>query len=148
MTDLALLGPWLRRFLLEHLVGEPNVARNTQQTYRDTSRLRRDHALIVSGTKATRSPPRPRIAGVGNHAASFAKTDSRAGLFGYNRTFTTAEITSATKALKLPDRKLSQELRSGIDHGVDVQHGSGGEAHRSEYGVVLKLHHLAVRWLG
>ena len=39
MTDVALLGPWLRRFLLEHLVGERNLARNTQQSYRDTLRL-------------------------------------------------------------------------------------------------------------
>src|SRR5437016_5126246 len=36
MTDSALLGPWVRRFLLEHLVGERNLARNTQQSYRDT----------------------------------------------------------------------------------------------------------------
>jgi len=35
----ALLGPWVRRFLLEHLVGERNLARNTQQSYRDTLRL-------------------------------------------------------------------------------------------------------------
>jgi integrase/recombinase XerD len=34
-----LLGPWVRRFLLEHLVGERNLARNTQQSYRDTLRL-------------------------------------------------------------------------------------------------------------
>jgi len=31
-----LLGPWVRRFLLEHLIGERNLARNTQQSYRDT----------------------------------------------------------------------------------------------------------------
>jgi site-specific recombinase XerD len=36
MTDTALLGPWVRRFLLEYLVGERNLARNTQQSYRDT----------------------------------------------------------------------------------------------------------------
>ena len=30
------LGPWVRRFLLEHLVGERNLARNTQRSYRDT----------------------------------------------------------------------------------------------------------------
>jgi integrase/recombinase XerD len=36
MTDFALLGPWVRRFLLEHLVGERNLSRNTQQSYRDT----------------------------------------------------------------------------------------------------------------
>jgi integrase/recombinase XerD len=39
MTDTALLGPWVRRFLLEHLVGERNFSRNTQQSYRDTLRL-------------------------------------------------------------------------------------------------------------
>src|SRR5437762_11439717 len=39
MTDPALLGPWLRRFLMEHLVGERNLARNTQRSYRDTLRL-------------------------------------------------------------------------------------------------------------
>jgi integrase/recombinase XerD len=35
MTDV-LLSPWVRRFLLEHLVGERNLARNTQKSYRDT----------------------------------------------------------------------------------------------------------------
>jgi integrase/recombinase XerD len=39
MTDSALLSPWIRRFLLEHLVGERNLARNTQRNYRDTIRL-------------------------------------------------------------------------------------------------------------
>src|SRR5947208_3111390 len=39
MTDTVLLGPWVRRFLLEHLVGERNLARNTQQSYRDSLRL-------------------------------------------------------------------------------------------------------------
>ncbi len=36
MTDFALLGPWARRFLLEHLVSERNLAYNTQCSYRDT----------------------------------------------------------------------------------------------------------------
>ena len=36
MTDHNLLGPWVRRFLLEYLVTERNLARNTQQSYRDT----------------------------------------------------------------------------------------------------------------
>jgi site-specific recombinase XerD len=39
MTNATLLGGWVRRFLLEHLVGEKNLARNTQQSYRDTLRL-------------------------------------------------------------------------------------------------------------
>lgn len=39
MTDPSLLGPWVRRFLLEHLVGERNLAHNTQQSYRDTLHL-------------------------------------------------------------------------------------------------------------
>ena len=39
MPDASLLGPWVRRFLMEHLVGERNLARNTQRSYRDTLRL-------------------------------------------------------------------------------------------------------------
>lgn len=39
MTRTVLLGPWIRRFLLEHLVSERNLSRNTQQSYRDTLRL-------------------------------------------------------------------------------------------------------------
>ena len=36
MSDATSLGVWVRRFLLEHLVGERNLARNTQHSYRDT----------------------------------------------------------------------------------------------------------------
>lgn len=39
MNDRTLLGPWVRRFLLEHLVAERNLARNTQRSYRDTLAL-------------------------------------------------------------------------------------------------------------
>ena len=39
MNDLTLLGPWVRRFLLEHLVAERNLARNTQRSYRDALTL-------------------------------------------------------------------------------------------------------------
>jgi integrase/recombinase XerD len=35
----ARLGDWVRRFLLEHLVVERNLSRNTQRSYRDTLRL-------------------------------------------------------------------------------------------------------------
>ena len=38
MSD-NLLGPWVRRFLLEYVVSERNLARNTQKSYRDTLRL-------------------------------------------------------------------------------------------------------------
>ncbi|PYV75342.1 MAG: integrase [Acidobacteria bacterium] len=39
MTKASLLGPWVRRFLLEYLVSERNLTRNTQRSYRDTLRL-------------------------------------------------------------------------------------------------------------
>jgi site-specific recombinase XerD len=39
MPDHALLGPWVRRFLMEHVVGERNLSRNTQSSYRDTLAL-------------------------------------------------------------------------------------------------------------
>lgn len=35
MHDTALLSPWVRRFLLEHVVGERNLSLNTQRSYRD-----------------------------------------------------------------------------------------------------------------
>ena len=34
MNDTTLLGPWIRRFLLEYLVGERNLSWNTQRSYR------------------------------------------------------------------------------------------------------------------
>ena len=39
MKDETILGPWVRRFLLEHLVAERNLSRNTQASYRDTLAL-------------------------------------------------------------------------------------------------------------
>lgn len=39
MHNHSALGPWIRRFLLEHLVGERNLAKNTQYSYRDTLAL-------------------------------------------------------------------------------------------------------------
>ncbi len=36
MRNTTLMGSWIRRFLLEHLVAERNLARNTQCSYRDT----------------------------------------------------------------------------------------------------------------
>jgi integrase/recombinase XerD len=33
MTKTSLLGPWVRRFLLEYLVSERNLTRNTQRSY-------------------------------------------------------------------------------------------------------------------
>jgi integrase/recombinase XerD len=35
VKDEKVLGPWVRRFLLEHLVAERNLSRNTQASYRD-----------------------------------------------------------------------------------------------------------------
>jgi site-specific recombinase XerD len=39
MSDKHTLGPWVRRFLMEHLPDERNLSRNTQQSYRDALRL-------------------------------------------------------------------------------------------------------------
>lgn len=39
MSELVTLGPWLRRFLVEHIVTERNLARNTRTSYRDTFSL-------------------------------------------------------------------------------------------------------------
>ena len=39
MTDQHLLGPFVRRFLLEELIRDHNLSLNTQRSYRDTLRL-------------------------------------------------------------------------------------------------------------
>ena len=39
MNDTTLVGPWIRRFLLEHLIDERNLSPQTQLSYRDTLRL-------------------------------------------------------------------------------------------------------------
>jgi site-specific recombinase XerD len=39
MRNHSALGSWIRRFLLEHLVGERNLAKNTQYSYRDALAL-------------------------------------------------------------------------------------------------------------
>jgi integrase/recombinase XerD len=36
MHNRLLLGTWIRRFLLEHLIAERNLSHNTQTSYRDT----------------------------------------------------------------------------------------------------------------
>lgn len=39
MRDTSLLGPWVRRFLMEHVINDRNLAINTQRSYRDTLQL-------------------------------------------------------------------------------------------------------------
>src|SRR2546425_6321640 len=39
MTNKQLVATWVRRFLLEHVVGDLNLSRNTQASYRDTLSL-------------------------------------------------------------------------------------------------------------
>jgi integrase/recombinase XerD len=39
MNERSLIGSWVRRFLLEHLVSERNLARNTRLSYRDALSL-------------------------------------------------------------------------------------------------------------
>lgn len=54
MGDRNLLGPWIRRFLLEHLVAERNFSRNTQLSYRDTLTLLLPFAGARTGTPLDR----------------------------------------------------------------------------------------------
>lgn len=39
MSKNGSLGPWIKRFLLDHLIEERNLSRNTQRSYRDTIAL-------------------------------------------------------------------------------------------------------------
>lgn len=49
MNDRNLLGPWIRRFLLEHMVAERNFSLNTQASYRDTLTLLLPFAARLGG---------------------------------------------------------------------------------------------------
>ena len=51
MRPAERLGPWVRRFLLEYLVGERHVAENTRRSYRDALAL-----LIPFVATATKTP--------------------------------------------------------------------------------------------
>ena len=51
MRDASLLGPWVRRFLMEHLVSERNLAPNTQRSYRDAFQL-----LLPAVARRARKP--------------------------------------------------------------------------------------------
>lgn len=54
MRDHSALGPWIRRFLLEHLTGERNLSKNTQHSYRDTMALLAPFASAQSKTQIDR----------------------------------------------------------------------------------------------
>jgi integrase/recombinase XerD len=50
----ALLGPWVKRFLLEHLIAERNLSTNTQRSYRDTLVLLIPYAATQQKTPVDR----------------------------------------------------------------------------------------------
>jgi integrase/recombinase XerD len=54
MKNETLMGLWVRRFLLEHLVAERNLSRNTQASYRDTLTLLLPFASEHSGRAVDR----------------------------------------------------------------------------------------------
>ena len=47
MSPSRYVGPWIRRFLLEHLVSERNLSRNTQASYRDALALLMPYAATL-----------------------------------------------------------------------------------------------------
>jgi len=56
MNDKAILGPWIRRFLMEHVVNERNFSRNSQLSYRDTL------TLLLPFLSSARKTPVDRLA--------------------------------------------------------------------------------------
>jgi site-specific recombinase XerD len=55
MSKSGLLGPWVKRFLLDHLIEERNLSRNTQHSYRDTL------ALLMPYTATEQNKPVDRL---------------------------------------------------------------------------------------
>ena len=56
MVDLNLLSPWVRRFLMEYLIGERNLAPNTQKSYRDTLRTVWKYSIFQASEYAHSCP--------------------------------------------------------------------------------------------
>jgi integrase/recombinase XerD len=54
MRETNVLGAWVRRFLLEYLVGERNFAANTRRSYRDTLSLLIPFIATSTGTTVER----------------------------------------------------------------------------------------------
>uniref|UniRef100_E6QUZ1 Putative integrase/recombinase n=1 Tax=mine drainage metagenome TaxID=410659 RepID=E6QUZ1_9ZZZZ len=54
MINSTLLGPWVRRFLLEHLVVERNLAFNTRKSYRDMLMILLPYVAEKAGKKIDR----------------------------------------------------------------------------------------------
>src|SRR5271168_1202006 len=55
MSKSGSLGPWVKRFLLDHLIQERNLSRNTQRSYRDTL------ALLMPYAAAEQNKPVDRL---------------------------------------------------------------------------------------
>jgi site-specific recombinase XerD len=54
MDKASMLGPWVHRFLIEHLVAERNLAINTQKSYRDTLVLLLPYLATKAGKRIDR----------------------------------------------------------------------------------------------
>jgi integrase/recombinase XerD len=55
MSKCGLMGPWIKRFLLDHLIEERNLSKNTQRSYRDTL------ALLMPYAATERNKPVDRL---------------------------------------------------------------------------------------
>lgn len=54
MSKQASIGPWIKRFLLDHLIAERNLSRNTQRSYRDMFTLLLPYVASKQNTKVDR----------------------------------------------------------------------------------------------
>lgn len=54
MSKSGLLGSWVKRFLLDHLIEERNLSRNTQRSYRDTLALLLPYMAAEQNVKVDR----------------------------------------------------------------------------------------------
>lgn len=57
MSDHHLMGPFVRRFLIEELVADRNLSPNTQKSYRDTIRLLFNFVAERYSTDPLHAPP-------------------------------------------------------------------------------------------
>ena len=163
MPDNPTLGPWLRRFLEEHVVTERNLDRNTQLSYRDTLAL----LLPFVSQKARRPVDRLTVRGPHCRAGArvFWHTSSTTAAAPLARAITAFLPSGHSPAMsppgapnrsngaarsplshgkRLPRQPLATSKKHEIDALLAVSNTTTHQGRR-EYSILLFLYHSGAR---
>jgi integrase/recombinase XerD len=162
MPNTDLLSPWVRRFLLEYLVGERNLARNTQKSYRDALRQflpfiartahRRIEALCVDDISPARirvflqDLERTRHCGIATRNQRLAAIRSFARFIGLH---SPEHLEWSGRIRTIASKKVARPLvtyleKDELDALLEAPDQRTGQGHR-DYAVLLFLYNTGAR---